>query len=167
MPWYTALGLFCLFALLGAIPVGLIYLDPTDNFLTPLISNATLIVAQDKHLMFSAFFLFLPIAFCVMVAWLNPHQKLSKKKADQNWNNRRWALHKITVFTLLTCLYGIVIVAILGVFSQPAIMHARGYTHCWSVKIPSTFGAAKQAYAKRGTTCPAKPAVDKWGYWRE
>jgi ABC-type Fe3+ transport system permease subunit len=167
MPWYAVLGLFFVFALAGTIPLGLIYLEPTNNFLTPLISNATVIVAQDKHLMFSSFLLFLPIAFCVLTIWLNPHQKLSKKKADQIWRNWRWALHKVTVFVMFTCFYGVIIVAILGVFSLPAIMSYRGYDMCWQVKVPSTFGAAEQAYAKRGVTCPAKPTVDEWGYWRK
>jgi hypothetical protein len=154
-------------ALVGAIPIGLIYLDPTDNFLTPLFSDAGVIITQDKHLIFSGLFLFLPFAFFFFIARLNPFQKLSSKKADQTWRNWRWALHKVTEVALLSSYCGAGFVMVLGLVSQPIIMNARGYNLCWSVKIPSTFNATKQAYAKSGIKCPDKPLLDKWGYWRE
>jgi hypothetical protein len=167
MPWPQVLGLVAVILLVVMLPVGIIILDPADNMVTPFISTADIIVAQDKSLATCTLLLLIPLPFCIVVARLNPFQKLPRKKADQHWHNWKWALHKLTVYTLIASFGGMVLLGFTGVFLQPLVMNGRGYDMCWQVKVPSTFGAAEQAYAKRGVTCPAKPAVDEWGYWRK
>jgi hypothetical protein len=167
MSWPKTLGLFLLNAMIAALPLSMIYLDPSDNIVTPFISGANTIIATSTNLAICALLFYVPIPFCILVARFNPIQKLPQRKTEQQWRNWKWALHKVIVFTLIASLSGVVLLGFTGIFLQPIVMSARGYAMCWQVKVPSTFGAAEQAYAKRGVTCPAKPAVDEWGYWRK
>jgi hypothetical protein len=161
MPWPFVLALFSLNLVIAALPFGMIYLDPSDNLVTPFISDADVIIAKSSNLTVCALFFWLPLPFCLLTARLNPFQKLPRRRADRHWRNWKWALHRITQLTVMACLGGVLSVGLTGTLLQPAVMKARGYELCWQVKRPSTFRARDQGYVRRGMTCPEKPSLDE------